>query len=99
MEYIAYGGVITNRLLYTDKTCIQDIMGGSGFYSFSALRLCTPKALLVAGVGPDFDEFYGKWMDHNLCSRAGQTVAALCAAHAGNKAGFCQRGDDLLQIF
>ena len=51
MEYIAYGGVITNRLLYTDKTCIQDIMGGSGFYSFSALRLCTPKALLVAGVG------------------------------------------------
>lgn len=43
MEYIAYGGVITNRLLYTDKTCIQDIMGGSGFYSFSALRLCTPK--------------------------------------------------------
>ena len=49
MEYIAYGGVITNRLLYTDKTCIQDIMGGSGFYSFSALRLCTPKALLVAG--------------------------------------------------
>ena len=71
MEYIAYGGVITNRLLYTDKTCIQDIMGGSGFYSFSALRLCTPKALLVAGVGPDFDEFYGKWMDHNLCSRAG----------------------------
>ena len=74
MEYIAYGGVITNRLLYTDKTCIQDIMGGSGFYSFSALRLCTPKALLVAGVGPDFDEFYGKWMDHNLCSRAGLKV-------------------------
>ena len=33
MEYIAYGGVITNRLLYTDKTCIQDIMGGSGFYT------------------------------------------------------------------
>ena len=35
----------------------------------------------------------------DLGSRAGQTVAALCAAHAGNKAGFCQRGDDLLQIF
>lgn len=71
MEYIAYGAVITNRLLYTDKTCIPDIMGGSGLYSFAALRLCTPKSMLLAGVGGDFEEFYGPWMDHNQCCKDG----------------------------
>lgn len=71
MEYIAYGAVITNRLLHTDKPCISDIMGGSGLYSFSALRMCTPKAMLVAGIGADFDMYYGPWMEKNGCVREG----------------------------
>lgn len=71
MEYIAYGAVITNRLLYTDNTCISDIMGGSGLYSFSALRLCTPKSMLLAGVGKDFEDYYGPWLDRNRCCKDG----------------------------
>lgn len=71
MEYIAYGAVITNRLLYTDGTCIADIMGGSGLYSFSALRMCTPNAMLLAGIGTDFDTYYGSWLDFNNCVRSG----------------------------
>ena len=71
MKYIALGAVITNRLLFTDHKIVSDVMGGSGLYSFAALRLCTPESLLVAGVGPDFEEFYGKWFDENGCSYAG----------------------------
>lgn len=71
MKYIAMGAVITNRLMYTDGRVISDIMGGSGLYSFGALRLCTPESLLVAGVGPDFEQFYGKWFDENNCCYEG----------------------------
>ncbi len=71
MEYLANGAVITNRLLFTDQRRIDDIMGGGGFYAYSALRMCTPDCLLVAGVGDDFDEFYGEWFKRNNCSKDG----------------------------
>lgn len=71
MDYLAYGAVITNRLMYTNGTCIRDVMGGGGFYAYTGLRMCTPDCLLIAGVGNDFDEYYGEWFDRNACSRAG----------------------------
>lgn len=76
MEYIAYGAVITNRLIYADKSTISDIMGGSGFYAYSGLRLCTPKSMLLAGVGEDCDTYYGQWLDRNQGCRDGLKVEA-----------------------
>lgn len=71
MEYMVYGSVITNRLIYTDGTRIEDVMGGGGFYSLAGLRMCTPNVLFVAAVGPDFEDFYGDWFERNGCSKAG----------------------------
>ncbi len=71
MNYIADGAVITNRLLFTDQREIDDIMGGSGLYAYSGLRMCTPDSMLVSGVGRDFDQFYGEWFGRNGCVRDG----------------------------
>lgn len=74
MKYIANGAVITNRILFTDGRRIDDIMGGGGFYAFTALRLCTKDSMLASGVGVDFDECYGEWFDKNECCRDGLIV-------------------------
>lgn len=74
MKYIADGAIITNRILFSDGRVVSDIMGGSGMYAYSALRLCTPDSMLIAGVGKDFDQFYGKWFTDNQCVRDGLVV-------------------------
>ena len=74
MKYIAEGATITNRLLFLDGRVKGDIMGGGGFYAYSALRMCTEDCLFVSSVGKDFDDFYGAWFDQNHCSREGLFV-------------------------
>ena len=71
MKYIAEGWTITNRLLFLDGRVISDIMGGGGFYAYSAVRMCTDDCLYVTSVGSDFDEVYGKWFKDNNCSKDG----------------------------
>ncbi|MBR3005351.1 MAG: carbohydrate kinase family protein [Erysipelotrichaceae bacterium] len=74
MKYIAEGATITNRLLFLDGRVKEDIMGGGGFYAYSALRMCTEDCLFVSSVGKDFDDFYGAWFDANHCSKDGLFV-------------------------
>ena len=71
MKYIAEGSTITNRLLFLDGRVKADIMGGGGFYAYTALRMCTDDCLFLSSVGKDFDDFYGAWFDRNHCSREG----------------------------
>lgn len=70
MKYVAEGPIMTNRLIFPDGRIIDKVMGGTGFYAYSGLRMCTKECLLAAGVGEDFDLYYGKWFDDNLCSKA-----------------------------
>ena len=71
MKYIAEGSTITNRLLFLDGRVQTDIMGGGGFYAYTALRMCTDDCLFVSSVGKDFDDFYGAWFERNHCSKDG----------------------------
>lgn len=71
MEYLVYGSVITNRLIFTDGKRMDSVMGGGGFFSFAGLRMCTPSVEFVAGVGPDFEDYYGAWYDLNGCCKTG----------------------------
>ena len=71
MKYIAEGSTITNRLLFLDGRVKADIMGGGGFYAYTALRMCTDDCLFVSSVGKDFDDFYGAWFENNHCSKEG----------------------------
>lgn len=74
MKYIAEGATITNRLLFLDGRVKKDIMGGGGFYAYTALRMCTDDCLYLSSVGKDFDDFYGAWFDENHCSKDGLFV-------------------------
>ncbi len=71
MKYIAEGATITNRLLFLDGRVEKDIMGGGGFYAYSALKMCTDDCLFVSSVGKDFDDFYGAFFEKNGCSKDG----------------------------
>ncbi|MBQ6478677.1 MAG: carbohydrate kinase family protein [Erysipelotrichaceae bacterium] len=74
MKYIADGATITNRLLFLDGRVKDKIMGGGGFYAYTALRMCTDDCLFLSSVGKDFDDFYGAWFEKNHCSREGLFV-------------------------
>ena len=71
MKYIAEGATITNKILFLDGRVEEDIMGGGGFYAYTAIRMCTEDCLFVSSVGKDFDDFYGDFFDKNSCSREG----------------------------
>lgn len=71
MKYIVEGWTITNRLSGKDGKVISDIMGGSGLYAFSAVRMCTDDCLFVSSVGSDVDDYYGKWFKDNNISKKG----------------------------
>ena len=71
MKYVCGCGIIVNRIRYDDGRLIEDIMGGGGFFAYSGLLFSDPESLFVAGVGKDFDKFYGKWFDDNNVSREG----------------------------
>lgn len=74
MKYIAEGATITNRLLFLDGRVKENIMGGGGFYAYTALRMCTDDCLFLSSVGEDFDNFYGEWFEKNHCSKEGLFV-------------------------
>lgn len=74
MKYIADGATITNRLLFLDGRVKDKIMGGGGFYAYTALRMCTDDCLFLSSVGKDFDDFYGDWFEKNRCSKEGLYV-------------------------
>ena len=65
MNYIIEGPIMTNRLCFTDGRVIEGVMGGTGFYALSGAMLCSSSCLIVAGIGKDFREYYGKWFSDN----------------------------------
>lgn len=74
MKYIVDGCTITNRLLFLDGRVKDRIMGGGGFYAYTAVRMCTDDCLYISAVGKDFDEFYGDWFRKNSCIKDGLFV-------------------------
>ena len=71
MKYIVDGYTITNRLRFLDGRIISDIMGGGGFYAYTAVKMCTDDSLFITSVGPDVDEVYGDWYKNNNVSKEG----------------------------
>ena len=75
MKYAAIGSVITNKILYTDGSTVEDIMGGV-VYAAEGLRLWQDEVGFVSNVGEDFDKYYGQWMKDNEFSYEGIKVKA-----------------------
>lgn len=70
MDYIAAGFPITNDIVFADGTTSKGHLGGS-IFALEGLRVWTDNCLYVANAGPDFSEYYGKWMSDNALSTDG----------------------------
>ena len=71
MRFVAAGSLIVNDIYYADGRTIMGQPGGAVIYAMEGFKFIDDDVLLVTGVGEDFDEFYGKWMDDNQLSREG----------------------------
>lgn len=71
MKQICFGPVSVSRILDGDHVIADRVIGGDGFYAYLGLRLCTPEVGLAAGIGADFDAFFGQWICNNQMIKDG----------------------------
>lgn len=74
MEYIVVSTAVTDDLYLSDQTHKGYFLGGAGSYALCGLRLWTDQALLVTGVGEDFEQMYGAWFRKNKIPMQGLMV-------------------------
>lgn len=74
MSFLACGTLIVNDIFYADGHTTTGQPGGAVIYALEGLKFLDDDAVLVAGCGKDFDEFFGRWMDDNHLTRAGLEV-------------------------
>lgn len=74
MNYVIVSTSVTDRITLADGTQKGDLLGGAGSYALCGMKLWTDDALLVTGVGADYDARYGEWFRKNELSMAGLTV-------------------------
>ena len=70
MDYIVAGITITNDVVFADGTKSDCHLGGA-IFALDGVRLFTDNVLYVSNVGPDFEKYYGQWMDDNNLKRDG----------------------------
>lgn len=73
MKYIVVGPTIVNDIEHENGSVSRGHIGGS-IFCLSGIKLWCDECLYVSSVGPDFADYYGKWMDANDCSYAGLNV-------------------------
>ena len=76
MDYIAAGNVMVDKVKFLDGAESDIHIGGPAFFALSGIRLWTDSCKLVSGVGADFYDFYGQWLDDNHISRDGIKIKA-----------------------
>lgn len=70
MRYIVAGFTITNDIIFADKTKSCGHLGGA-IFALEGVRLYTDDVLYVSNVGPDYEQWYGKFMEDNHLSSEG----------------------------
>jgi len=65
VKYIYAGNIMSDSIQLADGSVVGPYMGGPSVFALAGGKLYADNMLLVAGVGLDFDETYGKWMDEN----------------------------------
>ena len=74
MKYIVASTAITDDIYFPDGKVIENVGGGAGWYAYSGMSLWTDKALLVSGVGSDFESIHGAWFSSNKADTSGLIV-------------------------
>jgi len=73
MKYIVAGPTIINDIFHKDGTKSKKHLGGA-IFCLAGIKLWSDDCLYVSNVGRDFDTYYGKWMEDNMCSREGLNI-------------------------
>lgn len=63
--------VLIDNLVYPDSTIVSDVPGGAGLHALFGAALFSDQAILTTGVGEDFPDILGDWMDRNMLSGEG----------------------------
>lgn len=74
MKYVAVGSAMINNIYYPDGKSLLGEIGGGGLYGTFGLRLWDDNVVFAAGIGLDFDEYFGKWFKDNALSRDGLSL-------------------------
>ncbi len=80
MKYIIAGPTIVNDVVYADGSRVDGMTGGAVFCA-AGLALWSDSILYVSNVGPDFESYYGRFMDAYGFSRAGLRFALPYTNH------------------
>lgn len=71
MKYIIASTAVTDEIHFADGKRVEKVAGGAGIYALCGVKLWCDDALLVTGVGADFDSLYGEWYRKNGLSMKG----------------------------
>ncbi len=74
MKCASLGSSIVDNIRLRDGSRRENISGGMAVYAYSGIRLYTDDALLLTGVGEDYDSYYGGWIERNRVPREGFIV-------------------------
>lgn len=73
-DYMIVSTAVTDEVTEADGTKAGCFLGGAGIYALSGIRFWTKDAVLVTGIGEDFDETYRKWFRRSKCREEGLLV-------------------------
>ena len=57
-KYVIVSTIVTDNVTQQDGNFSGCYLGGAGTYALAGIRLWTPTAMIVAGIGEDFSDSY-----------------------------------------
>ena len=76
IKYLACGNLMSDQVIAYDGAVGPKKMGGPSVFALSGIRLYSDDCKLVTGVGADYEESYGKWMENNNLTK--DSVHVVC---------------------
>lgn len=86
---VVFGPVSAVRILENGRVAQDLLPGGEGMYAWQGASLVSDQVRLAAGIGGDFDSFFGEWMKKNPFDSAylvpRTDYCSYCEADAGDR--------------
>ena len=74
MDYLVVSTFVTDRVTLADGRYYGEFPGGAGLYALCGLGVWSKSALLVTGVGRDFNNSYNEWFEKSGLSASGLII-------------------------
>ena len=71
MKCASIGSSIIDNVIQKDGTSRRGICGGMAVYGYTGIKLYTDDVMLFTGIGDDYYDYYGEWIERNHVAREG----------------------------